>query len=122
MEIQLNKDLSKVQENVFMGLNPRQALWTGISVGLGVGTFWICKSFGLSVDVCAWVCMLAAIPAAALGFVTYQGLPFERLVLLWIRNFFFIPRHLPYRLENPYYERDKGRIAEAEEKEAKIRE
>lgn len=122
MEIQLNKDLSKVQENVFMGLNPRQALWTGIGVGLGVGVFWLCKSQGVSVDICSYICMAVVVPAAAMGFVTYHGLPFERLVILWIRNFFFVPRHLAYRLENPDYERDKGRIAEAEKKEAAIRE
>ena len=122
MEIQLNKDLSKVQENVFMGLNPRQTIWTGIGIGISIGIFWLCHSHGISTDICSYLCMAAVLPAAAMGFVSYQGLPFERLVILWIRNFFFMPRNLPYRLENPGYEQDRERIVQAEEKEARIHE
>lgn len=120
MEIQLNKNLEKVQENVFMGLNPRQALWAGVGVVAAIGVFWVCYKKGMNTELATWLCMAAVVPAGAMGFVTYQGLPFERLCLLWIRNYLLMPQKLIYRLENRHYAKDKARIEQAEELEAKI--
>lgn len=118
MEIKLNKDLSKLESNVFMGMNLRQTAWTAVGVALGVGAFWIGYRNGISTQTATWICMAAALPAAAMGFVTYHGLPFERLLLLWIRNYLMMPQKLIYRLENHFYERDKVNIQLAKEMEA----
>lgn len=122
MEIKLNKNLQKLQDGFALGLNFRQAICGGIGLALGVATYLYCTKHDLNTEVASWLCVAVVAPFAALGFITYHGMPFEKLVRVWIKHYFLYPKRLVYRLENDFYEQDKVRIAEAEKKEAKIRE
>ena len=66
----------------------------------------------------SWICIAVVAPFAALGFVTYHGMPFEQLVRVWVKHYILCPKRIVFRLENDFYNRDKMRIEAAEKKEA----
>ncbi|MDE5985361.1 MAG: PrgI family protein [Eubacterium sp.] len=119
MEIQLNKDLQKFQDNVVLGLNARQTVFGGIGAGLGIAVFLLASKKGLTDDISSIITSATVAPFAALGFVNYNGMTFERLVKVWIKQFFLCPKKIISRPENLLYKRDKEKIEKAKEKEAK---
>lgn len=86
MDIQLNKDLQQMQDNFVFGLNARQTVCSlaGLLLG-GAVYFFVSRRFGT--DAASWCAILLVAPCAALGFVKYHGMPFERLVLAWYRQY-----------------------------------
>jgi hypothetical protein len=54
------------------------------------------------------VCILAAAPFAALGFIRYNGMTAERLLWAWLRSEFLIPKQLMFRSTNLYHEATRG--------------
>lgn len=62
-----------------MGLTLRQLLCSGIAIGLAVLIYLWAKPL-LGQETASWLCILAAAPIAAAGFLSYDGLPFEKFV------------------------------------------
>ena len=77
MQIPINKDIRRYQEEIFMGLTLRQLLCSGIAIGLAVLIYLWAKPL-LGQETASWLCILAAAPIAAAGFLSYDGLPFEK--------------------------------------------
>lgn len=63
-----------------MGLTLRQLLCSGIAIGLAVLIYLWAKPL-LGQETASWLCILAAAPIAAAGFLSYDGLPFEKFVI-----------------------------------------
>lgn len=80
MQIPINKDIRRYQEEIFMGLTLRQLLCSGIAIGLAVLIYLWAKPL-LGQETASWLCILAAAPIAAAGFLSYDGLPFEKFVM-----------------------------------------
>lgn len=119
MEIKLNKDIQKLQDSFAIGLSFRQAVFGGIGLALGVITYFETTKHGMNTELASWLCIAVVAPFAALGFVSYHGMPFEKLVRVWIKHYLLCPKKVVFRLENDFYERDKVLIDTAQEKEAK---
>lgn len=120
MEIKLNKDLQKCTDNYFMGLGARQTFFGGLGLVLSVGMYFVAiKELGVNQQAASWLCILVGAPFAALGFATYNGMPFEKLVKVWLKHYWFCPKRLVYRLENDFYNADKPKIEKMAEKEMK---
>lgn len=119
MEIKLNKDLQKMQDNLVLGLNLRQTVCAAAGIVLGVSAYFLCRKFGLNTEIASWVCAALAAPFAALGFVTFNGMTFERIVTAWVKQFLLCPKHLVSKLENYDYALNQPKIAAAQEKEAR---
>lgn len=121
MEIQLNKDLNKFQDNFCMGLNFRQTVCAGIGIALGAAVYFVSTKKGLNTEVSSWLCALIALPFFAFGFVSYQGMTFEQLVKVWLQQYLYCPNKICSRLENINYVKDKEKIEKEQIKEAKRR-
>ena len=80
MQIPINKDIRRYQEEIFMGLTLRQLLCSGFAIGLAVLIYLWAKPL-LGQETASWLCILAAAPIAAAGFLSYDGLPFEKFVI-----------------------------------------
>ena len=119
MEIRLNKDLQKMQDNLAFGFNLRQTICAAIGVVAGVATYFFATRNGLNTEVASWICVAVVAPFAALGFVTINGMTFERLVIAWIKQYLLCPQRVLFHLENDFYIRDKSKIEKAEAMEAK---
>lgn len=118
MEIKLNKDLQQMESRLVFGLTGRQFLFTAVGLALGAATYYLSYKKGFSADISSFICLAIVAPFAALGFVSYHGLSFEKLICVWIRQFFLCSPILIAHLENNFYQRDKVKITEAEIKEA----
>ena len=75
---------------------------------------WGCTSGSIP----SWVCMLGAAPFAALGFVSYHGMPAEKFLWVWFRSEILEPKVIRFQPTNLYYEIMKDTIAQ-HEKEAR---
>ena len=109
MEVKLLKEIRNYSESIFFGLSLRQFLFAALAVGSSVAVYFIFHNV-MSTEAVGWLCILAALPGAFLGFYKYQGLnaeQFLRTVLRYIKA----PTKLPRVNSNLYYEiLTKGRI------------
>ena len=116
MEININKDIREYTEGVFFGLNLRQLICSGLAVGSAVAVYFGCRGT-ISQDVITYFCIAAAVPFAAIGFIKYNGMPFEKIIVAWIKDNFLVSRKLTVKANNIYLEATKDYLAR-KEKEA----
>ena len=116
MEININKDIREYTEGVFFGLNLRQLICSGLAVASAVVVYFGTRNI-VSKDVITYLCIAAAVPFAAIGFIKYNGMPFEQIIVAWFKDTFLIPRRLTLKSNNIYYEALKDYLAK-KEKEA----
>lgn len=102
MEIKINKEIRRYQENLFFGLSMRQFICSLLAVGLAVGVYFLLKG-PLGDETVSWVCILAAAPVAAMGFFQYNGLTLERFVWAWFKSEFLCAGPRKFAAENYYF-------------------
>ena len=95
MEIKINKEIRDYTESVFFGLSLRQFACALGAVGAAVGCYFGLRNV-LGTDITTWICLFAAAPFAALGFVKYNGMNAEQLAMAWFRSEVFLRNPLPY--------------------------
>ena len=117
MQIQINKEISDYQENMYFGLSARQFFFSVVAVGVAVGLYFGLKPV-LGMETVSWVCILGAFPFAAMGFVRYHGMTAEQLLWEYIRSELLEPKQLHYETGNFYY-RNMKKTIESNSKEAK---
>ena len=100
MEIRINKEIRDYQESMFFGLSLRQCIFSLLAVAAAVGVYFAAHD-AVGFDV-GWICILAAAPFAACGFVRYHGLTAEQFVVVWFRSEFLAPERLTCVPENAY--------------------
>ena len=116
MEIKINKEIRGYTESMFFGLNLRQFMFSVLAVGVAVAIYFGLRNH-LGTETVSWLCILGAVPFAALGFLKYNGMPAEKFIAAFIRSEFLMPKKLVFRSTNLYYELTKDAIRK-KEKEA----
>ena len=109
MEVKINREIRNYTEAVFFGLSLRQIIFSACA-------FFLLKP-SLGTETTSWICILAAAPFAALGFVKYNGMSAEKFVIAWVKSEFLTPKKLTFKSTNTYYELMKP-VIEQKEKEA----
>lgn len=116
MEVKINREIKQYTESVFFGLSLRQLVFSLLAVGIAIVLYFLLRRyFGL--ETVSWMCILSAAPFAALGFVTYNGMPAERFLWAWLRSEVIEPKRLVFGSKNYYYDVLKDSIT-GHEKEA----
>ena len=115
MEIKINREIREYSESIFFGLNLRQSIFSGLAVIVAV-LLYFCLKPHLNTETVSWVCILGAVPFAALGFFKYHGMTAEQFLWAWLRSEILEPRYIKFEPVNLYYEILKPGI-EAREKE-----
>ena len=102
---------------MFFGLSMRQFLFSIAAVGIAVLLYFLLKPhFGT--ETVSWMCILGAAPFAAMGFITYHGMPAEKFVWVWLRSELIEPRQLAAsKQNNVLLEVMKPRLNELEKEE-----
>jgi hypothetical protein len=109
LEVKINREIREYTESMFFGLSLRQFVFSFAALSVAVAVYFLLKPhFGT--ETVSWMCILAAAPFAALGFVRYNGMTAERFIWAWLRSEFIIPKRLTFRAENIYYEAMKPGI------------
>lgn len=81
----------------------RQAGFSVLAIGIAVAVFFGLRGI-LNVETLSWLCILAASPFAAMGFITYNGMTAEKFAAAWVKSQFILPRHIVSRPVNIYGE------------------
>ena len=101
LEVKIPKEIRDYQESIFFGLSARQFIFSCAAVVVAVGVYFLFRK-PLETEIVSWLCILCATPFAAIGFFRYNGMPFERFALAWIRSEFLMTKKLVFRAENLY--------------------
>ena len=109
MERRINKEIRDYSETVFFGLTLRQFVFSVLACAVAVGLYFLLRPvFGM--ETLSWICILAALPFAVLGFIQYNGMTAEKLIWAWIKSEFVTPKVLIDKPRNLYYEMCKEDI------------
>lgn len=103
MEIKINKEIRNYTESMFFGLSMRQFFFAVIGVGFAVLSYFMLRSY-LGTETLSWICMLAAAPFVAMGFVTYNGMTAEQFAWTWIKSKFIEPKKVKFECDTLYHE------------------
>ena len=102
MEVRINREIREYTESMFFGLTMRQFIFTCLAVAASILSYFLLKPL-IGIEAVSWVCMLAAVPFAVLGFVRYNGMSAEKFIWAWIKSELFIPKKLCYGNNNMYW-------------------
>ncbi|MGF7012323.1 putative membrane protein [Lachnospiraceae bacterium PF1-21] len=102
MEVKINREIREYTESMFFGLSLRQLIFSVLAIGVAVGFYFLLRPiFGL--ETLSWLCILAAAPFAAIGFIKYHGMTAEKFVIAFIRSEFLLPKKLLFKEQNIYH-------------------
>ena len=121
MEININKDIREYTEGVFFGLNMRQLICSGLAVASAVAIYFYARKT-VSQEVITYLCIAAAAPFAAIGFIKYNGMPMEKIFVAWMKDNFLVPRKLTVKANNIYLEALRDFFAKKEKEEFNAKE
>ena len=107
MEVKINKEIRDYTEGIFFGLNMRQLIFSAIAVAAAVGTYFGLRNV-LGTEIVSWLCIIAAAPFAAMGFIKYNGLTAEQFAWAWLKSEVLYPRRYCFKANNLYYNLMKG--------------
>lgn len=106
MEIKINKEIRKINENIVLGMNLRETIWSGGALITMVITYALLYG---KVSSKISVIAMAAIAAicAFMGFFNYHGLSAEKWIMVIIRNELCTPKEIICVPRNIYCEKVK---------------
>ena len=109
MEVKINREIRNYTESIFFGLSLRQFVFSILACGVAVLLYFLLKN-NFGIETLSWVCILGASPFAAIGFITYNGMPAEKFIYAYIKSEFLIPKKLSFKPVNFYYELLKDKL------------
>ena len=109
MEVKINREIRNYTESMFFGLTLRQFIFSVLACTVAVGVYFLLKPY-VGTETVSWMCILAAAPFAALGFIKYNGMTAEKFVWAWIKSEFLMPKKLVFHSTNTYFELMKPSI------------
>ena len=113
MEVKINKDINEYTESIFFGLSMRQCVFSALAVLVAVGFYFLLRS-RIGTETLSWLCILGAVPFAALGFVKYHGMTAEQFLVTWFRTVILEPKVLTFQAKNYYYDAAVSEIEKLE--------
>lgn len=118
MEVKINKEIREYTESLFFGLNMRQCLFSALACIVAVAIYFLVIN-QLGMEITSWLCMLGAAPFAALGFIKYQGMNAEQIVITAWRSFLLSKTQLVSKPINLYYDCMRSWLSEKQKEELK---
>ena len=101
MEIKINREIRDYSEAVYFGLSLRQFIFSVLSCGIAVGLYFLLKPF-FGIETLSWMCILGALPFAAIGFFKYHGMTAERALLAYLKSEVLTPKQIKFKAVNYY--------------------
>lgn len=101
MEVKINREIREYTESMFFGLSLRQFFFSVLACTVAVTVYFLLKPV-LGLETTSWVCILAAVPFAAAGFLKYNGMPAEKMLWAVVKSEVLMPKHLVFGDTNLY--------------------
>ena len=118
MEIKINKEVRSYTESIFFGLSPRQFIYSILACLVALIIYFLTIDT-LGMETTSWLCMLGAAPFASIGFITYQSMTMEKIVIEFIKSILLKRTELIDKPINLYYELAKPIIEKSKKEELK---
>ena len=80
----------------------RQFFFSVMAILMAVSVYFALKPL-LGLETVSWVCILAAVPFGAMGFIKYNGMTAEQFLVAWFRDRFIMPGKLLFGNTNVYW-------------------
>ena len=103
MQIKINKEVKDYTESIFFGMSMRQCVFSALACIVAIGIYFLTID-KLGIETTSWLCILGAAPFAALGFITYQSMNAEEIMISFMRSFLLSRQKLISKPYNLYYE------------------
>ncbi len=100
MQIKSNTDVRDYKEEIYFGMTLRQLFFTGLAGAAALCVYFLCHR-RMPMEMVSWLCVAAAVPFGAMGFIQWHGLPFEKIVPVLIRSRITLGRPVFFRPDNP---------------------
>lgn len=103
MEVKINKEIRNYTESIVLGLSLRQCFFSILACSIAVLLYFVFID-KLGLEITSWLCIVGAAPFAALGFIRYQGMNAEHILVAAIKSVILSHRKLDYQPVNIYYQ------------------
>ncbi len=101
IEIKIPKEIRDYKEVIFAGLNLRQIISLSVTFAINIPLYLYTKQF-LGDELASWLVMSTGVPIFLIGFIKFDGMPFEKYFQIMLRFNFLVPRKRRYKIENIY--------------------
>ncbi len=101
MEIKINREVRNYKESIFFGLSLRQFICVLISCGFALLSYFSFRN-KLGLELTSWICIAAALPFILVGFVKYNGMNFEDVIISFVYSKLLVPNKLFFQSDNIY--------------------
>lgn len=118
MEVKINKEIRNYTESIFFGLSLRQFFFSVLACGVSAGLYFLLRPY-FGTETLSWMCILGAVPFAAIGFIKYNGMTAEQFAYAWIKEL-LTPKKLIFCPKNLYFETLKTTIQNHEKEDIKV--
>ena len=101
MEIKINKEIRNYTENIYFGLSLRQFVFSILACIIAILLYFLLKPY-FGIETLSWICILGVFPFAAIGFIKYNGMNAEELIIAFIKSEIIISKELTFNSKNFY--------------------
>lgn len=95
IEIRIPKEINDYKEKFLFGLTVRQFASVAAALGAAIPLYIFSKDH-IGADMAGWLVLLVVVPIFGFGFFKYNGMTFERLVVVVFRQMFIEPQVRKY--------------------------
>ena len=114
MEVKINKEIRNYTETIFFGLSLRQFIFSFLACAIAVVIYFSFKD-KMNLEMLSWLCIIGAVPFAAMGFIQYNGMFMEEFIIVWLKSELLVPKKLKFVSNNIYYNALEEFINKSEE-------
>ena len=99
MQIKSNQEVRNYKEVIYFGMTVRQLVFSALAGVSALSIFFLCNG-RLPMEMVSWLCILAAVPFAAFGFIRWHGMYMEDIIKVFIRSRFVVGHTVYFRPQN----------------------